>query len=111
MRIRLISSDRFLYRLCREVLLGFRNRAWDFGMVGSYEQTRGSDLFLWDLPAEAPIPESNNFAAEQQCILLIARRHLKPLQRRTEVAGFNLILKPVNPLLLRALLEETPLAM
>src|SRR5207302_4253585 len=101
------SSDRFLYRLCREVLLGFRNRAWDFGMVASYEQAHGSDLLLWDLPGEVPFPERNNFDAEQQCIFLIARRHLKLLQSRTELGGFNLILKPVNPVLLRALLEET----
>ena len=105
MRIRLISSDRFLHKLCREVLLGFRNQAWDFGMVPSYEQARGSDLLLWDFPREMPFPERNDVDAEQQCIFLIARRHLKLLQRRTELRGFNLVLKPVNPVLLRALLE------
>jgi signal transduction histidine kinase len=106
MRIRLVSCDRFLYRLCREVLLGFRDRAWDFGMVSSYEQARGSDLFLWDLPADMPFPDTPDFDPENKGIFLISRRHLKLLQRRTALAGFNLILKPVNPVLLRALLEE-----
>src|SRR5947209_1250926 len=105
MRIRLVSSDRFLYRLCREVLLGFRERAWDFGMVSSYEKARGADLCLWDLPADMPFPAAN-FDPGQKTIFLIARRHLKLLQRRTALAGFNLVLKPVNPVLLRALLEE-----
>src|SRR5260370_29894815 len=105
MRIRLVSSDRFLYRLCREVLLGFGDRAWDFGMVGSFEQAQGSDLFLWDLPGDMPFP-SADFDPKQKIIFLIARRHLKVLQRRTALAGFNLVLKPVNPVLLPALLEE-----
>src|SRR5438105_13163911 len=105
MRIRLVSGDRFLYRLCREVLLGFRDRAWDFGMVASYDQARGADLFLWDLPADSPFP-GDDFDPENKGIFLIARRHLKLLQRRTALAGFNLVLKPVNPVLLRALLEE-----
>jgi signal transduction histidine kinase len=106
MKIRLISSDRFLYRVCREVLLGFRHRAWDFGIVTTCEQAAGADLFLWDLPAEMPLPESVDFGAEQRCILLIARRHLKLLKPPTALSGFNLILKPVNPVLLRALLED-----
>jgi len=105
MRIRLVSSDRFLYRLCREVLLGFRDRAWDFGMVSSYDRARGSDLFLWDVPGDMPFPGSD-FDPEHKGIFLIARRHLKLLQRRDGLAGFNLILKPVNPVLLRALLED-----
>src|SRR5262249_51760211 len=49
MRIRLISGDQFLYKLCREVLLGFRDREWDFGIVPSYEHAVHADLFLWDL--------------------------------------------------------------
>jgi signal transduction histidine kinase len=105
MRIRLVSGDRFLYRLCREVLLGFRDRAWDFGVVATYEEARGADLFLWDLPADSPFPEAG-FDPESKGIFLIARRHLKLLQRRTALTGFNLVLKPVNPVLLRALLEE-----
>jgi signal transduction histidine kinase len=105
MRIRLISSDRVLYRLCREVLLGFRKRAWDFGMVSCYAQARQADLILWDLPAETPFPETNEFEDGLRCIFLIARQHLKILQGRTELAGLNLVLKPVNPGLLRGLLE------
>ena len=107
MRIRLVSSDRFLYKLCREVLLGFRDRAWDFGMVPSYDQARGCDLVLWDLSADLPFPDTPNFDPDNKAIFLIGRRHLKLLERRaTALDGFNLILKPVNPMLLRALLEQ-----
>jgi hypothetical protein len=106
MRIRLISSDKFLYKLCQEVLLGFRNRVWDLGMVASYEEARGRHLFLWDLPVEAEFPEGSDFGAEQRCVNLVSRRQLKFLQRRPKLAGLSLVLKPVNPVLLRALLEE-----
>src|SRR5262245_5636735 len=106
MRIRLISGDRFLYRSCREVLLGFQDREWDFGMVGSYEQARSADLFLWDLQTEAQFPDNIDLDTTRKGIFLISRSRLGLLQRRLPLTGFSVILKPVNAVLLRALLEE-----
>jgi len=87
-------------------LLGFRDREWDFGMVNSYEQARSADLFLWDLHPDMQFPESADFNSSRKGIFLIARRHLGLLQRRLPLTGFSIVLKPVNAVLLRALLEE-----
>jgi signal transduction histidine kinase len=106
MRIRLISGDRFLYRLCREALLGFRDREWDFGMVSTYEQARFADLFLWDLLPDMEFPENSDLDPERKGIFLVARRHLQAIQRKLPHARFSIVLKPVNPALLRTLLEE-----
>ena len=61
MRIRLISGDPFLSKLCREVLLGFKGREWDFGMIPSIEQDQGADLLIWDLQPEMQLPQNPDF--------------------------------------------------
>jgi|SwirhirootsSR3_FD_contig_51_11423292_length_1451_multi_2_in_0_out_0_1 signal transduction histidine kinase len=106
MRIRLISGDQFLCKLCREVLLGFRDREWDFGMIASYEQARWADLFIWDLHPETQLPQNSDFDPRRRNIFLIARKHVGTLQRRLPLRGCSIVLKPVNSILLRALLEE-----
>src|SRR5262249_16373925 len=106
MRIRLIAGDQFLCRLCREFLLGFRDREWDFGMVAGYEQARYADLIIWDLEPEAQLPQSPDFDPRRKNIFLIARKQLGMIQNRLPLSGCSIVLKPVNPVLLRALVEE-----
>src|SRR5262245_59058453 len=106
MRIRLIARDEFLCRLCREVLLGFRDREWDFGMVAFYEQAHCADLFIWDLQPDTQLPQSTEFDPQRKNIFLIARKQLDALQRQRPLSGCSIVLKPVNPVLLRALVEE-----
>jgi signal transduction histidine kinase len=106
MRIRLITTDQFLYKLCREVLLGFRNREWDFGVIDSYEQARWADLFIWDLHPDLPLPANRDFGPNRRNIFLIARKHLAVLQPELPLDQCSIVLKPVNPVVLRALIEE-----
>src|SRR5437763_13482407 len=107
MRIRLISGDPFLSKLCREVLLGFKGREWDFGMVPSVEQDQRADLLIWDLQPEMQIPQNQDFDPRRKNIFLISRKQVGDLQRRLLPGGCSIVLKPVNPVLLRALVEET----
>jgi len=107
MRIRLISGDPFLSKLCREVLLGFKGREWDFGMIPSIEQDQGADLLIWDLQPEMQLPQNPDFDPRRKNIFLIGRKQVGELQRRLLPSGCSIVLKPVNPVLLRALVEET----
>jgi len=107
MRIRLISGDPFLSKLCREVLLGFKGREWDFGMIPSVEHDRGADLLIWDLQPEMHLPQNPDFDPRRKNIFLIGRKQVGELQRRLLPSGCSIVLKPVNPVLLRALVEET----
>ena len=94
MRIRLISGDQFLCKLCREVLLGFRDREWDFGMIASYEQARWADLFIWDLHPETQLPQNSDFDPRRRNIFLIARKHVGTLQRRLPLRPGGMGLPP-----------------
>src|SRR5882672_10305934 len=106
MRIRLISGDQCLYKLCRDILIGFRGREWDFGMSVSYEQAGYADLLIWDLTKDAQFPESPQFDPRRKNIFLIARKDVEDLERRLPLGGCRVMLKPVNPVLLHTLLEE-----
>src|SRR5207247_2940040 len=106
MSIRLVSSDRLLCQLCREVLLGFRDREWDFGMIPAYEQARSADLFILDLNTDTQLPQEQDFDEARRNIFLISRKDVGILQRRLPLNGCSIVLKPVNPVLLRALLDE-----
>lgn len=106
MRIRLISSDQCLYKLCREVLLGFRDREWDFGIASSYEYCPHADLFLWDLQPETQLPHDGHFNPQRGNVFLISRKNLAIIQNRHRLVGCSVVLKPVNPVLLRTLIEN-----
>ena len=105
MRIRLISDDQFLHNLCREVLLGFRGRDWDFAMVASDGQTPPADLLIWDLSPNRQPPQRLDSDPQRKNIFLIQRKDVGTLQGRLPL-GWGFVLKPVNPVLLRALIEE-----
>jgi signal transduction histidine kinase len=105
MRIRLISDDQFLNNLCREVLLGFRGRDWDFAMVASDGQTPPADLLIWDLSPNRQPPQRLDSDPQRKNIFLIQRKDMGALQGRLPL-GWGFVLKPVNPVLLRSLIEE-----
>jgi signal transduction histidine kinase len=106
MRIRLISDDHFLHNLCREVLLGFRGRDWDFSMVPSGDDhALPADLLIWDLSPKRQPPERLDSDPRRKNIFLIERKDVGALQGRLPL-GWGFVLKPVNQVLLRALIEE-----
>lgn len=105
MRIRLVSDDQFLYKLCREVLLGFNGRNWDFAMVAPGGQTVPADLLIWDLSPDRKPPQSLDSDPQRRNILLVERQHVGALQGRLPLV-WGFVLKPVNPVMLHALIEE-----
>jgi signal transduction histidine kinase len=105
MRIRLVSDDQFLYNLCREVLLGFHGRDWDFAMVASDTHALPADLLIWDLSPNRQPPQRLDSDPQRKNIFLIQRKEVGALQGRLPL-GWGFVLKPVNPVLLHALIEE-----
>jgi signal transduction histidine kinase len=106
MRICLISDDQLLHNLCREVLLGFRGRDWDFSMVASGDDhALPADLLIWDLSPNRQPPQGLDSDPQRKNIFLIERKEVGALQGRLPL-GWGFVLKPVNPVLLRALIEE-----
>src|ERR1700676_4431148 len=105
MRIRLISDDQFLHNLCREVLLGFRGRDWDFAMIAQDGRPSAADLLIWDLSPDRQAPAKLDSDPNRKNIFLIDRKDVGALQGHLPL-GWGFVLKPVNPVLLRALIEE-----
>ncbi len=100
MRIRLISDDQFLHNLCREVLLGFRGRDWDFTMLSADGQAPSADLLIWDLSPNRQPPQRLDSDPQRKNIFLIERKDIGALQGHLPL-GWGFVLKPVNPVLLR----------
>ena len=56
MNVTVVSRDRELYRLCREILAEVTKQTWTIS-IGEPEAPSGdADLYLWDFHTE-PIPE------------------------------------------------------
>ncbi|MBI1791981.1 MAG: HAMP domain-containing histidine kinase [Acidobacteria bacterium] len=106
MKLRLISNDRTLYQRCREVLLEFRDREWDFGMMATPAESGEADILVWDCQPEVQLPENLDLEEESRNIFLVDRKCLSHLRERFPLAALRILLKPVNQVLLRAFLEE-----
>ncbi len=106
MKIRLISTDRPLYQLCRETLARFPERDWDFDAADPLHQPEDADLCLWDFHPDFAIPESLDFAEERKNIFLVQREHLGAFRDRLPLAAVGILLKPVNQTALQTFLEH-----
>lgn len=106
MHIQLISTDKLLYRLCRETLAGFRGNEWVLN-VGQTLENGGmsADLYIWDCDSDITLPRELNFEQERKNIFLVSRKRMEALRERLPMAAVAILLKPVNKATLRAFLE------
>src|SRR5689334_22963229 len=106
MHIQLVSTDKSLYKLCRETLAGFRRNEWtlDKGAVPAGDCS--PDLFIWDCDSDVPLPRELDFEQERKNIFLVSRKKMAALRERFPMAAVAILLKPVNKAALRAFLEH-----
>jgi len=114
MKVRLISKDPCLYRVCREALLPLREREWDFGMLPEWQLGIDADLWIWDCEGNEGLPPVSWLQQEHK-IIFIANRKKIVLFRDLAIEAARIILKPVRPRLLQDFLqqmstEEVPVA-
>ena len=106
MNIQLISTDKPLYKLCRDTLAGFRGNEWTLN-VGAIPGGEGTpDLVIWDCDSEVPLPRELDFEQERRNIFLVSRKKMNALRERFPMAAVAILLKPVNKATLRAFLEH-----
>jgi signal transduction histidine kinase len=106
MKVRLISRNLELRRLCRRVLLEFRGRDWDFGLVATAEQARDAGLTIWDVVPASTLPERLDFDQERTNIFLVDRQQAVTLLEMLPFAEMSILLKPVNERLLHDFLAH-----
>jgi signal transduction histidine kinase len=106
MHIQLVSTDKTLYKLCRETLTGFLASDWVLNVGAVPNGETPPDLFIWDCDSDVPLPRELNFEQERKNIFLVSRKKMAALVERLPMAAMAILLKPVNKATLQAFLEH-----
>jgi signal transduction histidine kinase len=103
MNVGLISEDRELLRLCREVLADISDKPWSVYPASGDTDGHIADLWLWDylpgraLPSTAPEHSSRH-------LFLVQRQDLEDFRSRTGATDTHVLLKPASRATLTAFL-------
>ncbi len=106
MHIKLVSTDKLLYKLCRETLAGFRGNEWTLNLGGAPDGETAPDLVIWDCDSDVPLPRELDFEQERKNLFLVSRKKMAVLLERLPMAAVAILLKPVHKGTLRAFLEH-----
>jgi signal transduction histidine kinase len=102
MNVTLISQDKELYRLCRDILAEVTKSTWALSVVEPEEAPHNADLYIWDLqPAAIPPGFSKNTATH---LCLVSRKELPMPRAQSGAWKPNILLKPVTRATLAAFL-------
>jgi len=106
MHIKLLSTDKLLYKLCRETLSGFRGNDWTLNLGESPDGASLPDLVIWDCDSDVPLPRELDLEQERKNLFLVSRKKMAGLLERLPMAAVAILLKPVHKATLRAFLEH-----
>jgi len=101
MNVTIISRDKELYRLCRDILPDVTKQNWDLSVAEPEEVPQNADLYLWDLqPSTIPA----GFRAGSATHLCLVSRKDLPLPAELGKLNPSILLKPVTRATLTAFL-------
>ena len=95
MDVKLVSEDRDLYKLCREILAEIPGHKWTITAVAEQDTGAGSDLYLWDYRPQLSLPQRAAWCPTQH-LFLIHRKDLPAFREKTGALVTNILLKPVT---------------
>ena len=104
MDVKLISSDRELLDLCREILAGIPASGLNVSVVAPESGLRG-DVCLWDVPAGAELLLASN-AHLANHLFLVNRADLPNFRAQIPGADAKILLKPVTRATLEVFLNQ-----
>src|SRR5438105_4244400 len=94
MNIKLVSQDRDLYKLCRDILAEIPGGYWNIS-VAPEEDGSEAELCLWDFHPEMTLPEHIEWSPSKH-LVLVARGDVPMFHERTGAPNAHLLLKPVT---------------
>lgn len=104
MDIRLISEDRGLLKMCRDIVTGLPRQRGSFAAATS-EQCYAADLCIWDFEsAMARLPDSDIDPSKH--LFLVHRSDLSAFRDRIASAEVRILLKPVTRATLEVFLSQ-----
>src|SRR5258706_8506803 len=105
-RVRLISKDVSLYGACRTVLESLPDCNWDFGRLPSWQPGLDADLWIWDCDSDEGFPPQARPPEGHKIIFVLDRKKIVLFRDLLPVEAARILLKPVQPNLLQAILEQ-----
>ena len=107
MRVQLVSKNRELQNLCKEVLSDISASGWNLTSSGREDTEAAADVHIWDFePRESRIPEELSAAETKNHFFILQRKHLLSFREVMRTADVNILLKPVTKAALSAFLGE-----
>jgi signal transduction histidine kinase len=95
MDIRLVSEDRELLDLCREILAENPEQSCNLSTVQFDPGSAAADLYIWDFDPKFPVPDLGRLP-EASHLFLIDRKDLAAFSANSGPAGPMILLKPVT---------------
>jgi signal transduction histidine kinase len=102
MNVGLVSEDRELLKLCREVVADMSGETWSVALVKGDSEAI-ADLCLWDYLPQMDLPPTL-FSQPSRHLFLVHRHDLDDFRTRTGATDTHILLKPVIPATLTAFL-------
>jgi signal transduction histidine kinase len=103
MEITLISCDKELLRLCRDILPEVAEQSWTISAVDADRVPSHSDLYLWDLTPAATL--SRFVVGTSTHLYLVNRKDVSSMRKQPGLFHANILLKPVTGATLAAFLS------
>ncbi len=103
MHITVISQDRELLKVCKEILGEIGSPQWTIVAVAPHDAVPGSDLYIWDFQTHFLIPAHVSASPAKQ-VFLVQREDLPAFRSRADVPEGNILLKPYTRITLAAFL-------
>ena len=95
MNLELISEDRDLLKMSREVLAEISGETWCVSLAGADSSTADADLRLWDYFPGMGLPEAV-LSCPSRNLFLVGRHDLHTFRAHTRVSGNQVLLKPAT---------------
>ncbi|MEP6715143.1 MAG: HAMP domain-containing sensor histidine kinase [Terriglobia bacterium] len=103
MVILLISDDRELYQLCREVLAETQF-SWTLSVAHTYAAAPNCDFYIWDIDSRTALPASGELSPSKH-LFLVGCDQVTSFRGITAAQGPCILLKPVTRAMLSAFLD------
>ena len=104
MYLQIVSEDDSLLALCREVAKEFPAIIWTL-QAGAEATGSDVDLCLWDYKPGRSVPENLRWGTRY--FTLVASRDLALFRKGHPYAEASIVLKPVTPAVVRALMAQS----
>jgi signal transduction histidine kinase len=102
-----VSGDKDLITLCREVLSQLGGPRWDLQVYRQLDRLPDSQVCLWDYDAWADVPTPER--GDQRIFFLVPPKHLETFRAAAPWAEGNILLAPVTRAVLHAFLGSVAL--